>query len=119
MHRSRLVPVPGQIGLLRREAEHRGEPPHGGAEDLLDDRQAGLAGNGGDRLAVKSILADVEIEGREIDRHELVERREDALEIKFRIVLAHAVVEFAQAMEDVSFEAWHVRISDAILLAEV
>src|SRR6266852_999108 len=81
-----LTSITGQISLFRRETQHRGEPDHGGAKDFLDDRQAGLAGDRGDRLAIERILADVEIEGREIDRHELVERREDALEIEFGVI---------------------------------
>ena len=71
------------------------------------------------RIAIERVLADVEVERREVDGHELVERREDALVVELRIGLAHLRVELGEAMQHQPLELRHLLDRDAVLRPEM
>src|SRR5205807_3437179 len=67
-----------QPRLLRREAEHRREPANSGAKQMVQHRETRFALRRRIGIAIKRVLADIEIERREIDRHKRIERGKDA-----------------------------------------
>ena len=93
--------------FLRRERQHRREPGHGAAEHLVEHGQAGLAGRRGIGVAVERVLAHVEIERRQIDGHERVQRGEDALVVELAIGLAHPAVELGEPMQHQPLDLRH------------
>ena len=56
------------------------------------------------RVAVDRVLADVEIEGREIDRAEIVQLGRDGVEVEVVDRLAHHRIELGQAMQHPALE---------------
>src|SRR6185437_701571 len=56
--------------FLRGEAEHRREPGDGATEQMIEHGEAGLARGRRIRIAIECVLADVEIECREVRGHE-------------------------------------------------
>ena len=58
-------------------------------EQLVDHGRARLAPHARDRVAIERILADVEIEGRKLDGHEIDQRARDALEVEGVVAGAH------------------------------
>ena len=96
MHRRRVGAVARQPGFLRREAQHRGEPDHDAAEQLVPAPSGRPCGSGGDRLAIERVLADIQIEGRRSTVMKVIELREDALVVEIRIGLAHERIELGQ-----------------------
>ena len=73
----------------------------------------------GIRIAIERVLADVEIERREIDRHERVQRREDALIVEIRIGLANQRIEFGQPMQHQPLELRHLLRLDPLVVVEM
>ncbi len=71
MHRGVVRAVALAPGLLGGEAQHRREPGHGAAEQMVDHGERGLARRRRDRIAVERVLADVEIERRQVGGHEM------------------------------------------------
>ncbi len=109
--RGRLAREPGFLGG---EAQHRREPAHRGAEQVVEHGEAGLARRRGIRIAIERVLADVEIERREIDRHEGAERGEDALVVEIGIGLADQRIEFGKPMQHQPLELRHLLERDAV-----
>ena len=99
MHRAVLRGIARQPGFLRREAHERRQPRAGVAEDVLDRLQRRPALGAGIGLAVERILADVEIERRQVGVHELRQHRNHALVVVVGVGLAHDLVEFDEAMQ--------------------
>ena len=97
MHGLRVGAIARSPGFLRREAQHRREPHHRAAEQMVEHGQAGLARHRRIGIAIERVLADVEIEGREVRGHEGRERGEDALVVEIGVSLAHQFVELGQA----------------------
>ena len=105
--------------LLGGERQHGCEPKDRGAEQLVDDGQARLARRRRDRIAIERVLADIEIERREVGGHEGVKRREDALVVEIGIGLAHMQVELGEPVQHEPFELRHLRGRDTVFLAEM
>src|SRR5262245_52327584 len=61
-------------GLLGGEAKHRRKPRHRAAEQMIEHGETGLAFYRGERIAIESVLADVEIKCRQVRGHETRER---------------------------------------------
>ena len=70
-------------------------------------------------IAIERVLADVEIERREVDGHELAERREDALVVELGVGLAHQLVELGEPVQHQPLELRHLLERDAVLVAEM
>ena len=119
MHRGIFAWIALQPRLLGCEAQHRREPCDGAAEQLIDHSQRRLARHRRVRIAVERVLAHVEIERREIDCHELAERREDALVVELPIGLSHQHIQFGEPVQHQPLELGHLLHCDAILDAEV
>ena len=119
MHRRVLARIAREPRLFGREAQHRREPRGGAAEHLIDHGERGLAGLRRIRIAVERVLADVEVERREVVRHERRQRGEDALVVERRVGLAHHRVEFGEPVQHQPLQLRHVGDRDAILGAEV
>ena len=66
MHGRHLGAIAREPGLLGGEAQHGREPSDRATEQMIEHGQAGLAFHRGDRVAIKRVLADVEIEGRQV-----------------------------------------------------
>ncbi len=62
------------------------------------------------RIAIKRVLADIEIEGGEIVDGEIEQRMEDALEVEFVVAGAHHFVELGQAGQHVALKLGHLVI---------
>ncbi len=99
MYRAVLRRIARQPGFLRREAHQRRQPRAGVAEDVLDRLQRRPALGAGIGLAVERILADVEIERRQIGVHELRQHCNHALVVVVGVGLAHDLVELDEAMQ--------------------
>ena len=68
----------GEPGLLGGEAQHRRQPGGQAAEQLGPAPCAPRGGVSCRRVAIERVLADVEVEGRQIDGAEIVQRGEQA-----------------------------------------
>jgi hypothetical protein len=78
-------------------------------------RRRGLVGG----VAVERVLADVEVEGREVDRAEVEELAEHALEVEGVVAAAHRAVELGEAVEHPALELGHLGGLDALGLVEM
>ncbi len=81
--------------------------------------EARLARHRGIRIAVERVLADVEVEGREVAGHEGGERGEDALVVELGVGLAHQLVELGEPVQHQPLELRHRLALDAILVLEM
>ena len=70
-------------------------------------------------VAVQAVLADVEVEGREVHGAEIMERREQAVEVVIRDALADDAVQFGQAVQDPALQLRHFGNVDPLLFREV
>jgi hypothetical protein len=70
---------PGPPGLLGREAADGREPGRQAGEEAVQHRPAGAPARRIGPVAIEGILAQVEIECRQIDRAEVMQRREVAV----------------------------------------
>src|SRR5438128_6297836 len=93
-----LLDMPRQPGFLGGEAQDRREPANQAIKGAVQHRAGGTAARIVDAVAIEPVLADVEIEGAEIDRAEIVKRGEQAVEIIVGDRLPHQPVELGQAM---------------------
>ena len=108
MDRAALVAIAVEPRLVRGEGEDRREPESHAAENLLDRRQRGLARHARRRIAVERVLADVEIERRQIGGHELRQRRDHALVVVGRIGVAHGPVELREPVQHQPLQLGHI-----------
>jgi hypothetical protein len=69
---------------LHGEDEDRREPGGEASNTLLEHGERRRGADRRDRVAVERVLADVEVEGREVDIHEVRQRRDDALVVVAR-----------------------------------
>ena len=81
------------------------------------DGERGLARLRRDRIAIERVLADVEIERREVRGHEMAERREDALVVEVGVGLADELVELGEPVQHQPLELRHLLRRDAVLVA--
>ena len=76
MHRALVAGEAVEPGLLHGEAEHRGKPGGERAEQTVEHGQRRAPRQAVVRIAIERVLADVEIEGREIVDAEIEQRVE-------------------------------------------
>src|SRR3546814_4233977 len=86
-------------GFLRREAEDRRQPGGEAGEQLVEHRSARAPAQRVRPVAVEHVLAHIEVEGREVDGAEGVDRLVEGVEVEVFYVLAHLAVELGQAMQ--------------------
>ena len=77
---ARVVRVAGEPGFLRGEADEGREPGGQAVEQPIEHGAHGAPARRMRRVAIERILADVEVEGREIDRAEVMQRHEHLVE---------------------------------------
>ena len=106
MHRLRRR-IARQPGFLGGEAQHRRKPGHRAAEQMIEHGEAGLARDRRIRIAIERILADIEIERRQIDGHEGVERGENALVVEIGVSRADERIELGEPMQHQPLELGH------------
>ena len=119
VHRLRRRAIARGPGLFGREAQHRRQPRHRAAEQMIEHGQAGLARRRRDRIAIERVLADVEIERRQVRRHEGRERGEDALVVEIGVGLAHQLVELGEPVQHQPLQLRHLLELDALVLVEM
>ena len=86
---------------------------------MIEHRKAGAALERGIRIAIERVLADIEIERRKIDRHEGVERGEDALEVEIAVSAANQRIELGQPVQHQALELRHVRQRHALVAVQM
>src|SRR3546814_2721118 len=80
-------------GFLRREAEDRRQPGGEAGEQLVEHRSARAPAQRVRPVAVEHVLAHIEVEGREVDGADGVDRLVEGVEVEVFYVLAHLAVE--------------------------
>jgi hypothetical protein len=105
--------------LLGGEWEHGREPRRGRAEQMVEHGEAGFAHRRRDRIAIERVLADVEIERGQVDIHEHIERRGDALVVELGIGASHDEIDFDETVQHQPFELWHIRDSNSFVFVEM
>ena len=65
-------------------------------------------------VAIKRVLADVEIEGRQVDRGKGEHRAEHTLEIERGVALADLLIQIGQTAKHPTFQTRHVLGRDAV-----
>ena len=78
--------------------------------------QRRLAFHAGRAFAVERVLADVEIEGRQFDHHEVEQRAGDTLELEGVVARAHKVIQLGQPVQHQPFQFGHVRERNGLAL---
>src|SRR4029078_9813981 len=110
MHRTSAPGLAGEPRLLGGERQYRRQPRDERLENLIDDGERGAPLHARIGLAVKCILADVEVERRQLGVHEMRENSDDLALVVSRVRRAHLGVELGQAMqhEPLELELAHV-----------
>ena len=116
--RAVLAGEAGEPDLLHGEGQHRREPGDEAVEERVEHGAGGAAARAGRGVAVERVLADVEVEGREVDGGELEEGLEDPLEVVGGVALQHLLVELGQPVQHPALELGHLRRLDALGLVE-
>ena len=104
--------------LLHGERQHRREPGDEPVEERVEHRPGRPPARAGRRVAVERVLADVEVERRQVDGAELEELLEHALEVVGGVAGAHRRVELGEAVQHPALELRHLRRRDALGLGE-
>ena len=112
--RCRGIAVAAQPRFLGGEAQHRRQPAHEMLEHVIEHGARRAAAHRIRRIAIERVLAHVEIEGREIDGAEIMQRREHRVEIVGLGRLPHQRIGLGKAMQDIALELGHVRRGDAL-----
>ena len=118
MHRGVVAREALQPDFFHREDQHRCKPCGQTVEQDIQHRARGTAAQS-IAITVERILADIEVERREIDRGKGKDRLEHTLEVKARKAVAHHHVEFRHPVQHPPLQFWHVRRIDAVCLAEI
>ena len=95
--------------LFHGERKNWCQPACQAIKQHVDDLQRSLAPRARRRIAIKRVLANIEIEGREFHRHQIRQLRKDALEVEFFITLPHDRIEFGKAVQHQAFKFGHLR----------
>src|SRR5262249_57937619 len=61
---------------------------------------------------IERVLADVEVEGREVVNGEIEQCMEDALEVEFVVARAHRLIELGEAGKHITLEPRHLGVRD-------
>ena len=126
MHRAILLGEAAEPSFLHGEGQDRRKPGGEAGEDLIHHRAGGAAAQAVRRIAIKGVLADVEVERRQLGDAEIGQRVEDAGEVVGLVALAHQLVELGQAMQHEQLKAearalgrcLHVLKGDALAFLE-
>ena len=100
--------MPFEPAFLHGEDQDRRQPSGEAVEQVIEHRQRRLARHRGDRVAIERVLADVEIEGAELDIHEIAEQRDDAAVVIFLVGSPHLAIELGQPVQHELLELGHV-----------
>ena len=95
-------------GFLGGEHQNRRQPRGEARKHLVQHGAGGASAEIVARVAVKRVLADVEIKGRQIDRAEMVQLNEQIVEIKVVAFASNDGVQLPQAMQDPALKFRHV-----------
>ena len=115
MHRFRIR-ITRQPRFFRREGQHWREPRDQAIEQLGDDGQGRAALQRRRRVAIKRVLADIEIEGGKLDIGKVDQRAGDLLEFETVVTFANDAIQFGQAMQHQLFQFRQIVISDLLAL---
>src|SRR3546814_12135313 len=69
-------------------------------------------------VAVEHVLAHIEVEGREVDGAEGVDRLVEGVEVEVFYVLAHLAVELGQAVQHPALQLRHLGSGETLALVE-
>jgi hypothetical protein len=83
---------------------------------MVDDLQRRLARRLDGRIAVERVLADIEIECRQFEHHEIEQVARDALEVEVVVALVDDGIELPQPVQHQPLQFRHVGIFDALAL---
>ena len=118
MHRRCITGEALEPDFFHGEDQDRRQPRRQTVEQDIQHRARGAAAQG-IAIAIKRVLADIEVEGREIDRGKGKDRLEHTLEVKARKAVAHDLVEFRHPVQHPPLQLGHVCRINAICLAEI
>ena len=96
-----------QPHLFHGEDKDRGQPGVQPRQDQIQRMPRRLTAVGG-AITVQRVLADVEIEGRQLHRRKGKDRLENRLEIKPRIALTHLRIQLRQPVQHPALQLRHV-----------
>src|SRR6516225_2359089 len=103
----RLIAVASKPSFFRGEADDRREPAHEAIEAVVEHGSQCAPPDCARRIAVEAVLADVEVEGRQVSRAEIMKRGKHPMEAKSLDRTSHQLVELCQAVQDPAFELRH------------
>src|ERR1700728_2681140 len=104
-----VSPKAGSSQLAGSEEEDRRQPFRQAIEDPVEHGADSAPTQGIRPVAIERVLADIEIEGREIDRAETMQLGIDRVEIEIADRLAHDTVELGQPMQHPALRRLHLR----------
>ena len=90
----------GQPGLFGGEAEDRREPGGETVENFIQYGQGRAPCRIVLGIAIQTVLADIEIEGRQIDRAEIMQLPENPVEVVLRRTRSHQPVQAVQPVQN-------------------
>ena len=102
-----VVGIAREPGLLGGEADEGREPGGQAIEQRIEHGADGAPAHRIVRVAIERILADVEIEGREIDRAKVVQRHEHLVERKRLAPAPDIAVEAVEPVQHPAFQRRH------------
>ena len=108
MDRVRAVSGTRLPGFLGCEAEDRGKPRRETVEDLVHDGAASTAFDGVERVTIETVLADLEIEGRQVAVTQGMKLGKDAVEIIGLGEGTDPLVDLCKAMQDPALQRRHL-----------
>ena len=119
VHAFLLARVAGQPGLLGGEADDRRQPGGEAVEYPVEYAARRAPAGRGSGVAIETVLAHVEIEGRQIDGTKRVQFREQGMEFQVVASLPHRLVQFPQPVQDPAFQFRHLGVGQALGFREI
>ena len=108
----------GEPGFLRREADEGREPLHQAVIGGSKHGAAGAARHRRRRVAIEHVLADVEVQRRQIHRAEVMQLVEHTVEVIGRAAFADGLVHLLEAVEHPALQLRHLARVQALSLVE-
>ena len=118
MHRILDVLNTGLPGFLRREGEDRGKPCRQALIDLVHHRAAGAPFDRVGRITIEPVLADLEIEGRQIAVTQRVQFGENTVEVITLGHLADTGINLGKAVQHPAFQCRHLVARDSLICSK-
>ena len=106
--RAFVARVPFQPDLFHRENKDWGQPGGQPVEKDIQNR-TGAAAAQRVTIAIERVLADIEVECRQINGCEIEHCAENALKIEGAVTFAYRHVQLGQFAQHPAFQRWHVR----------